>query len=396
MLKYFLYIVLSVCRLCSAFGSILPDSGVKLSVRCGDEKTEVYFPMLKDRRIAIFTNHTGLAGDKHIVDLLAAAGFDIKLIFAPEHGFRGDVGAGEKISDAIDSATGLPVVSLYGLRGSRPDAETMQKFDILIVDIQDVGLRFYTYYITMLRLMEACAETGKEMLLLDRPNPNGFYVDGPVLERKHYSGVGCLPIPVVHGMTLGELALMINGEGWLRNGNRCRLQVVECENYTHATIYSLPVAPSPNLPTMQSVWLYPSICLFEGTVASLGRGTDFPFQVYGHPAMQGDFLFTPRSRKEAKNPPCRNRQCRGVDLRSMSAEQCRDEGFTLRHIIDARKKMPEKTDFFTPFFEKLVGVDYVREMIEKGCSESEIRSKWQEDVNNFKLQRAKYLIYPES
>lgn len=370
-------------------------SPIDPSVRCGDERTEVYFPLLKDRRIAVFTNHTGLAGDRHIVDLLVGAGFDIRLIFAPEHGFRGEAGAGEKVGDATDTATGLPIVSLYGLRGGRPDMKTMRQFDLLVVDIQDVGLRFYTYYITMLRLMEACAEAGVDMLLLDRPNPNGFYVDGPVLERKHFSGVGALPIPVVHGMTLGELALMINGEGWLRNGEGCHLQVVECENYTHAVVYRLPVAPSPNLPVMQAVWLYPSICLFEGTVASLGRGTDFPFQVYGHPAMQGDFRFTPRSRKEAKKPPCCDHLCFGVDLRSMPEEQCRKEGFTLRHIIDAHRRMPSGMDFFTPFFEKLIGVDYVREMIEKGCSEAEIRSKWQSDVEKFKILRAKYLIYPE-
>ena len=235
----------------------------------GDEQTDRYFPLLEGKRIAIFSNHTGMIGDKHLLDVLLENGFDVTAIFSPEHGFRGRADAGEHVSNTVDVKTGVPILSLYDGKSGKPGASSMSQFDLLIVDIQDVGLRFYTYYISMCRLMDACAEHGKPMLLLDRPNPNGHYVDGPILDRKHKSGVGWLPIPIVHGMTLGELARMVNGEGWLPQGRKCDLTVVPCLNYTHRTLYRLPIAPSPNLPNMKSVYLYPSLCYFEATPVSL-------------------------------------------------------------------------------------------------------------------------------
>ena len=332
----------------------------------GDEQTDRYFPLLEGKRIAIFSNHTGMIGDKHLLDVLLENGFDVTAIFSPEHGFRGQADAGEHVSSTVDVKTGVPILSLYDGKSGKPGASSMSQFDLLIVDIQDVGLRFYTYYISMCRLMDACAEHGKPMLLLDRPNPNGHYVDGPILDRKHKSGVGWLPIPIVHGMTLGELARMVNGEGWLPQGRKCDLTVVPCLNYTHRTLYRLPIAPSPNLPNMKSVYLYPSLCYFEATPVSLGRGTDLPFQVYGHPDMKGyDFSFTPRSVPGAKNPPQRGKLCHGVNLSTLSEEETARKGIDLSYLIDAYQNLKMGDKFFTPFFEKLVGVDYVRVMIEE-------------------------------
>jgi uncharacterized protein YbbC (DUF1343 family) len=359
------------------------------------ERTAEYFHLLKNKRIGIFSNHTGIIGNKHIVDVLTENKFNVTLIFAPEHGFRGNADAGEKVGDTTDSRTGITIFSLYKNKSGKPDSASLAKIDLLLVDIQDVGLRFYTYYISLYKLMDACADVDIPVLLLDRPNPNGFYVDGPILDMKHKSGVGYLPIPVVHGMTLGELALMINGEKWLPRGKTCRLQVIPCDEYTHATKYTLPVAPSPNLPTMKSIWLYPSVCLFEGTKISLGRGTDFPFQVYGSPSMKGKFSFTPRSRAGAKNPPFKNQKCFGKDLRKISDETIWNNGLNLQYIIDAYNNLGVGEKFFTDFFEKLIGVDYVRRMIIEGHSAAEIKAMWREDVEKFKQQREKYLLYEQ-
>ncbi|MDR1562686.1 MAG: DUF1343 domain-containing protein [Dysgonamonadaceae bacterium] len=372
--------------------STLNLSGETIPV-VGAERTTIYLPLLEDRRIGIFTNQTGIAGGEHIVDRLHSNKINITAIFSPEHGFRGDSDAGEKIMDGYDARTGIPVYSLYKNSKFVPDSTAMSQIDVLLVDIQDVGLRFYTYYITLYYLMDACANTGKPVILLDRPNPNGFYVDGPLLDMKHKSGVGYLPIPVVHGMTLGELARMINGEQWLPGGKRCKLHVIPCENYSHLTKYHLPIPPSPNLPNMKSVYLYPSTCLFEGTKVSLGRGTKFPFQVYGAPSMPGNFSFTPRSIRGAKNPPYLNRRCFGVDLRNIPDEHIFETGFTLQYIIDAYVKMNIGEQFFTPYFEKLTGVDYIRTMIIEGKSAAEIKSQWRQDVESFKEKRAQYLIY---
>ena len=268
----------------------------KATIKMGAEATDKYFPLITGKRVAVLTNQTGMVANEHLVDMLKRKGFDLVGILSPEHGFRGTADAGEHVRSSIDQKTGIPIWSLYDGKGNKPSAETMTKFDVLVFDLQDVGLRFYTYYITMMHMMDACAQHGKEMIVLDRPNPNGFYVDGPILDMKHKSGVGALPIPVVHGMTLGELALMINGEKWLPSKRTCQLTVVACENFTSHMKYELPIAPSPNLPNIHSIYLYPSTCLFEVRVVSLGRGTTFPFEVYGHPNYSvADFSFTPRS-----------------------------------------------------------------------------------------------------
>ena len=362
----------------------------------GDLLTEAYFPLLEGKRIGVYSNQTGMAGEEHIVDLLKRSGFNIIYILSPEHGFRGDADAGEKVDNSVDAKTGLPIISLYGQQGGKPDAKTMQQVDALVMDIQDVGLRFYTYYITMCRLMDACAEQGKELIILDRPNPNGMYVDGPILDMKHKSGVGWLPIPVVHGMTLGELAQMVNGEKWLPQGRQCKLTVIPCANYTHQSRYELTIAPSPNLPNMKSIYLYPSTCLFEGTVMSLGRGTDKPFQIYWHPQMKDQpYSFTPRSKPGATNPPQKDRLCYGKDLSALEDDAIIQGGLNLDYVIDAYQNLKMGDKFFTSFFEKLIGVDYVRQMIKQGKSAEEIKARWEPDVEKFKEQRKRYLLYEE-
>ncbi|MBF0649914.1 DUF1343 domain-containing protein [Dysgonomonas sp. GY75] len=362
----------------------------------GAESTNEYFPILKNKRVAIMSNHTGMVGKEHVVDILVKNKINMICILSPEHGFRGNADAGEHVSSSVDEKTGIPIRSLYDGKDQKPSTETMDSFDVLIIDIQDVGLRFYTYYITMARLMDACAEYNKKVIVLDRPNPNGHYIDGPILDMKHKSGVGWLPIPVVHGMTLGELALMINGERWLPESRVCDLTVIKCKNYTHQTLYQLPVPPSPNLPNMKSIYLYPSTCLFEATPVSLGRGTEFPFQVYGHPNMKGySFSFTPRSIPGAKNPPQLDRECFGVDLRNIPDEEIFKKGFDLSYIIDAYKNLNLDDHFFRPFFEKLVGVSYIRKMIMEGRSADEIKAMWKDDVEKFREQRRPYLLYAE-
>lgn len=369
---------------------------LRAAVVTGAEQTNAYLKLLKGKRVALFSNQSGVVGDKLTLDVLLENHVNVVEIFSPEHGFRGKADAGEKVSSSVDSKTGVHVFSLYGAPKDAPDKEEMAKFDILVTDIQDVGLRFYTYYITMMRLMDRCAEYGKRMVILDRPNPNGFYVDGPLLDMKYASGVGALPIPVVHGMTLGELARMINGERWLKSGKTCKLTIIPCKNYTHQTRYDLPVAPSPNLPNMKSVYLYPSLCYFEATPVSLGRGTDKPFQIFGHPDMKTyDFHFTPESRPGAKNPPQMGKTCYGKDL-----SQLRDSGIWARkidlsYLIEAYKAVNKGDSFFSSFFEKLIGVGYVRKMIEQGKNAAEISRMWQGDVEKFKKQRRKYLLYKE-
>lgn len=419
----------------------------------GDERFEEYQPLLQGKRVAVFSNQTGIVGDKvtgskladalaeyggcfprkrvdeislipftepsvpggkveygqHIVDALIEKGVDVKAIFSPEHGFRGNADAGEHVSSSVDEKTGVEILSLYE-KGSRiPSKEKTDKFDVLVIDIQDVGLRYYTYYITMHHLMEACARDGKQVVILDRPNPNGFYVDGPVLDMKFKSGVGWLPITTVHGMTLGELALMINGEKWLENGT-CDLTVIPCLNYTHSTRYSLILPPSPNIKDMRAVYLYSSTCYFEGTVVSLGRGTQFPFETYGHPAMTGySFSFVPRSIPGAKSPQFLDEECHGVDLRRKPLRDIWAEKINLEYVIDAYRNLNMGDKFFgkNNFFELLAGVDWFRSMIEEGLPSTvtassvtsslaaEISARWAPDVEAFKARRAPYLLYPE-
>lgn len=364
----------------------------------GAERTGKYLPALEGKRVALYSNHTGiLPSGKHTLDVLIDSGVNVKCVFSPEHGFRGTADAGEQVSSGVDEQTGVEVVSLYGRGHDKAMEAALDSVDAVVVDIQDVGLRYYTYYCTMLELMDACARRGLDFVVLDRPNPNGMYVDGPVLDMKYESGVGRLPIPVVHGLTLGEMALMANGEGWLKSGKQANLKVVPVTGYTHATRYKLPVAPSPNLPNMKSIYLYPSLCYFEATPVSLGRGTDKPFQIYGHPGMKGrDFEFTPRSVAGAKNPPQLNALCHGVDLSGLDDEDIIAKGINLEYVIDAYRDlgMP-KDEFFRSFFEKLIGRGDIRDMIANGKSADEIKATWADDVKRFKRQRAKYLLYAE-
>lgn len=362
----------------------------------GADQEDVWTDMLNGRRVALLSNHTGLlSSGEHVADAMVRSGVNLVTLLSPEHGFRGNADAGEHVKGSVDRATGLPVVSLYGGGVSLDDV--MSKVDVAVVDLQDVGLRFYTYYITMMRVMNAAAKAGKEVVVFDRPNPNGMTVDGPVLDMSLKSGVGALPVPVLHGMTMGELAQMIVGENWLKDSAYLHLRVVPCEGYTHATRYELPVAPSPNLKDMQAVWLYASTCLFEGTVMSLGRGTDKPFCIYGHPNMRGgEYEFTPRSMSGAKNPPLLGKLCRGVDLSHENADSIIARGLNLDYIIDAYGRMPKGGKFFTSFFDKLIGTRAVRPMIERGMKSEQIRLTWARDVENFRKLREPYLLYPES
>lgn len=362
----------------------------------GAARTSEYLPMLKGKRVALFSNHTGMVGNKHTLDIMLESGLNVTTIFSPEHGFRGKADAGEHVGNSVDPVTGIPVASLYDGKTRMPSKEVMDGFDVIVTDIQDVGLRFYTYYCTMIDLMNAAVKYGKTFMVLDRPNPNGMYVDGPILDMKYQSGVGRLPIPVVHGMTLGEIAKMANGEGWLKDGKKVNLTVITCENYTHQTRYVLPIAPSPNLRTMHAIYLYPSMCYFEATPVSLGRGTDAPFEIYGHPDMAGyDFSFVPQSIEGAKNPPQLGNLCHGRDLRGIDDEKIISEGINLEYLIDAYNHLNLGDKFFTSFFEKLIGRGDIRQMIIDGKSAAEIKAGWAKDVEKFKKQRKPYLLYAE-
>ena len=383
----FLFILSLLCLSCQA----AENSAEQIKV--GAECVEEYLPALEGRRVAVLANHTAMVGDEHLVDMLVAQKINLVGIFSPEHGFRGGADAGEHVKNSVDEKTGIPIWSLYDGNTKRPSDEKMRSFDVLLVDMQDVGLRFYTYYISMIRMIDACADFGRKVIVLDRPNPNGMYVDGPILDMKYKSGVGALPIPVVHGLTMGEIAIMAIGEGWAKSA---KVEVVKCQGYTHQSRYTLPISPSPNLKSQHAIYLYPSTCLFEGTACSLGRGTDAPFEMYGHPQMKGcKYSFTPRSVAGAKNPPLKDCLCYGVDLRNKDDEQIIAEGFNLEYVIDAYNRTNLGEKFFTRFFEKLVGVDYIRTMIMEGKSDSEIRARWQTDVEQFKVLRRKYLLYAE-
>lgn len=380
------FLALLAYVLCPGKGKIEP----------GAWQIEEYLPLLEGKKVALLSNQTGIMENgTHLVDTLLKCGVDIHFLMSPEHGFRGTADAGEHVDDSRDAETGIPVISLYG--GDSQVDSVLDSTDVLLFDIQDVGVRYYTYPTTMFEMMKLCAEHGKEMIILDRPNPLGFTVDGPVIDMKFRSAVGWLPVPVIHGMTMGELALMINGEGWLGDGVRCNLHIVRCRNYSHSDLYELPVRPSPNLPNMRSVYLYPSICLFEGTVASLGRGTDHPFQMYGHPDMEvKDFTFVPESLPGAKHPPLLGVRCSGVDLtKEPPVRKILRKGLDLSYVIDAYRKTHIDGNFFTPFFENLIGQEYVREMIEEGKSAREISRMWKDDVREFREFRKQYLIYPE-
>ena len=373
----------------SAFFALLSQAQIIV----GAEQVDKYVPQLKSKRVAVLANHTAMVDEEHLVDMLVNQGVNLVGIVSPEHGFRGDADAGEKVSSSVDSRTGVPIWSLYSANGRNLTDEQLSAFDVILVDMQDVGLRFYTYYITMIDVINRCADFSRKVIVLDRPNPNGMYVDGPILDMKYKSGVGALPIPVVHGLTMGEIALMAVGEGWVK---RADVEVVKCRNYTHQSRYALPISPSPNLKSQHAIYLYPSTCLFEGTACSLGRGTDSPFEMYGHPQMSGcSYSFTPRSMAGAKNPPLKDQLCYGVDLRGVDDEQIIANGFNLEYVIDAYNRTGLGEKFFTRFFEKLVGVEYIRTMIMEGRSAAEIRARWQSDIEQFTALRRKYLLYAE-
>jgi uncharacterized protein YbbC (DUF1343 family) len=372
------------------------------SVRTGAERMDKYLPLLEGKRVALCGNQTSVVGKTHLVDTLLASHVQLVTLFCPEHGFRGQAEAGAKIASGKDALTGLPVVSLYG-KNKKPTAEQLQGIDVLLFDLQDVGCRFYTYISTLHYVMEAAAENHVPVIVLDRPNPNGFYVDGPVLEPDFTSFVGMHPVPVVYGMTIGEYAQMINGEKWLANGVQCDLTVVSLEGYTHQTRYELPVAPSPNLQTVESVFLYPSLCFFEGTNISVGRGTVQPFEMYGAPLLEeGDFKFTPHAIPGvSENPPHKDKECRGFLLRE-EADNLLDAPdkpvqLNLEYLLTAYKYYSDKEHFFinSNFFDKLAGTSLLRKQIIDGMSEKEIRESWRDGLEEFMEIRGKYLLYEE-
>jgi len=386
------------------------------TVITGAERIPVYLPLLEGKKVAVFANHTSLVGNTHLVDTLHKLGVNITVIFGPEHGFRGAANDGEKIEDAIDPATGAPVISLYGKK-RRPSAEDLKNVDILIFDIQDVGVRFYTYISSLQEYMEAALENGKPLIVLDRPNPNGFYIDGPVLDLKFKSFVGMQPIPVVYGMTIGEYAMMLQGERWLGSkeaNDRVTYNlgtqptadtpfhtlVIKCQNYDHNTKYVLPVRPSPNLPEIQSIYWYPSTCYFEGTVLSEGRGTDKPFQIFGHPSLPKNlYAFTPVPHPGATEPKLKDKLCYGWNITGTTTQVLKNVNgrIQLKYLIQAYKLFPDKPNFFlkTGGFNRLVGNDLLMQQIKDGKSETEIRKSWQPGLTKFKEIRKKYLLYTD-
>ncbi len=362
----------------------------------GAERTGEYLPLLIGQRVAVVTNQTGMIGPRHLVDSLLALKVNIVKVFAPEHGFRGDADAGEHVSNGVDSLTGLSLSSLYG-ENKKPNAEQLNDVDVILFDIQDVGVRFYTYISTLHYVMEAAAEHQKKVIVLDRPNPNGFYVDGPVLDPSFRSFVGMHPVPLVHGMTIGEYAGMMNGEGWLKGGKQCDLRVISCNGYTHDMKFVPPVRPSPNLPNGSSIWLYPSLGLFEGTIVSVGRGTDKPFQCIGYPDCPiGRYRFTPKAVPGAKNPPYLGKECSGMDLQDYGAFQSRmDKRLNLQWLIGMYRSASDPATFFSPFFDKLAGGPALREQIISGTEEDTIRTSWKPNLVAFLALRSKYLLYPD-
>ncbi len=363
----------------------------------GASQTAKYLPILANKRVALLVNQTAQINGVPLVDTLKKLGINITTIFGPEHGFRGTADAGEKVNNNVDEKTGIPVISLYGAKEA-PSKDDLKNIDILVFDIQDVGARFYTYSITLFKVMQACADANVTLLVLDRPNPNGNLIDGPILNPAFKSGVGANPIPIAHGLTMGEFALMVNGQKWLKTGAQCKLQIIKNTNYNHWMPYILPVKPSPNLPNNLAIYLYPSLCLFEGTVVSMGRGTLFPFQVIGHPLLKSiyNFSFTPLSVEGmSKKPPLENQLCYGIDFRKTKPELIRNlNQIDLALFIKIYQEYPDKENFFNPFFNKLAGNAQLMQQIKNGKTEKEIRATWQPQLTTYKTMRKKYLLYP--
>ncbi|MFT6126240.1 MAG: hypothetical protein ACJAX7_001422 [Saprospiraceae bacterium] len=369
--------------------SIIDDA----TIRVGADLSELYLPLLKNKKVGIVANQTSMLSEKkiHLVDFLMEEQVSLLKVFAPEHGFRGKADAGEVVKDGIDTKTGLPILSLYG-KNKKPSPKHLEGIDIMIFDIQDVGARFYTYISTLHYMMEACAEANIPLIVLDRPNPNGHYIDGPILEKEHTSFIGMHPVPVVHGMTIGEYAQMINGQGWLNNSLKCNVTVIEMKNYSHTTEYSLPIKPSPNLPNDISISLYPSLCFFEGTIVSAGRGTGMQFQIFGAPQLPQKyfpFTFTPQANEGAKYPKFKGELCYGLDLR----ESRKYNTLNLEWLIEAYVAYGKKPDFFNAFFTKLAGTKKLQEQIEKGYTYRDIRATWLNDLAYYDRMRSLYLLY---
>lgn len=361
-------------------------------LKLGAEQTDVYVPKLKGKRVAIFANNTSAINGVHLVDLLVGKKVNVVKIMSPEHGFRGDVPDGDDVNDSVDEKTGIRIVSIYGDKNKKPTPEHLADVDVVIFDIQDVGCRFYTYISSLHYLMEACAENKKKLYVFDRPNPNGF-VDGPVLQVENKSFVGMHPVPITHGMTIGEYAKMINGEGWLPNGMKCELEVIALKNYTHHDEFSVPIKPSPNLPNDHAIRMYPYMCLFEGTALSLGRGTYTPFEIIGHPDLKNQpFEFTPVSIPTmSAKPKLEGQLCHGIDLRNEKPER----KIVLKYLIDMYNQFPDKEKFFIPYIDKLSGTKELKEQIKKGMTEEEIRATWKADLDKYKAMRKKYLLYKD-
>ena len=361
-------------------------------LQVGAERQDIYLPKLKNKRVALFANNTSAVNGVHLVDILVSKKVNIVKIMSPEHGFRGDVPDGDQVNDSVDEKTGIRIVSIYGDKNKKPTPEHLADVDLVIFDIQDVGCRFYTYISSLHYLMEACAENKKKLIVFDRANPNGF-VDGPILQAENKSFVGMHPVPIAHGMTIGEYAKMINGEGWLPNGEKCELEVIPLLNYTHHDSVSLPVKPSPNLPNDHAVRMYPSICLFEGTALSLGRGTYSPFEILGHPDLKNQpFEFTPVSIPNmSAKPKLEGQLCHGIDLRKVKPER----RISLKYLIDMYNQFPDKEKFFIPYIDKLSGTKEFKEQVKKGMGEDEIRATWKDGLDSYKKTRQKYLIYPD-
>lgn len=359
----------------------------------GASRLELYLPEIKDKNVGIVANQTSIFNDTHLIDTLLTYNIDIRKIFTPEHGFRGKADEGASVGNSIDEKTNIPIISLYG-NNKKPTSSQLEDIDVLLFDLQDVGTRFYTYISTMTYVMEAAAENDISVIILDRPNPNGFYIDGPVLEDENSSFVGLHQVPVVYGLTIGEYALMVNGEHWLKDSLQCNLQVIPLGDYDRDCIYRLSVKPSPNLPNWESVYLYPSLCFFEGTVVSVGRGTQFPFQVYGHPSIQADFTFTPRQAEGRNKPLLCDKQCFGKDLTDYAHNFKKEKAkINLSWLIEAYNQLKDKEKFFNNFFVKLSGTKELQQQIEDGLSEKEIRDSWKEELDKYKEIRKKYLLY---
>lgn len=395
----FLSILLVLAAFCTAPQDSAPTNkaaDATAPIEVGAGQINRFLPSLKGKNVALCVNHTAMLVETHLLDTLVSLGVSVKKVFAPEHGFRGAADAGEAVKDGKDLRTGVPISSLYGKK-KRPTQADLAGIDVVVFDIQDVGARFYTYISTLYYLMDACAEYGIELIVLDRPNPNGHYVDGPVLEEQYKSFVGMLPIPIVHGCTVGELARMIVGEAWLIQSEKLQLTVVRCKHYNHRMAYDLPIAPSPNLPNQRSIYLYPSLCLFEGTVISVGRGTKRQFQVYGHPDLPAqNTQFRPRPNTGAKYPKHDGKLCRGKDFSFKTAEEYRAQAqFDLRYLVDAYAAFPDKEAFFLDnnFFEKLAGTAALRQQIIEGKSIEAIRASWVPGLSAYKTMRQQYLLY---